>query len=133
MNLEKYNLLIVDDEPKVLELLKKALMSSRYNIFTSLCGKEALEFMEQSPEMAVVVSNYHMGVMNGADFCREVKIQSPNTIRIMMTAGLAEDKLHAMKDGELIHTFSLKPIILENFIIQVNHGIEMYIENKNSD
>lgn len=133
MNLEKYNLLIVDDEPKVLELLERVLKSGRYNIFTSLCGKKALELIEQSPEMAVVVSNYHMGVMNGADFFKELKIQSPKTIRIMMTAGLAEDKLHEMKDGELIHTFSLKPIILENFIVQVNHAIEMYIENKNSD
>lgn len=127
---EKNNILIVDDEPKLLMLLERVLEHVSINIFTALSGEKALNLMAASPEMAVIISNYHMGGMNGGDFLKQVKIQSPKSTRIMMTAGLGEDKLHEMKDGELIHTFAIKPLIVENFISQIHVGIEQYLNNK---
>jgi DNA-binding NtrC family response regulator len=124
------NVLIVDDEPKVLKLLERVLEDYSFNLFTEPCGQSALKFMAESPEMAVVVSNYHMGSMNGGDFLKQVKVQSPKTIRIMMTAGLGKDKLHEMKGEELIHTFTLKPIIIESFASQIITAIELYLNNK---
>lgn len=130
MSSDKNNVLIVDDEPKLLVLLERILENIPINIFTASCGEKALTLMAASPEFAVIVSNYHMGGMNGGDFLKQAKIQSPRSIRILMTAGLGEDKLHEMKNGELIHTFSTKPIIVENFISQINVGIDQYLKNQ---
>jgi DNA-binding NtrC family response regulator len=127
---EKHNVLIVDDEPKLLELLKTILAKISIEVFTALSGEKALNHMAASPEMAVIVSNYHMGGMTGGDFLDLAKNQSPRSTRILMTAGLGEDALFEMKDDGLIHSFSKKPIIVDSFVSQVNNGISLYLNNK---
>jgi len=127
---EKHNVLIVDDEPKLLELIETILARISIEVFTALSGEKALSLMAASPEMAVIVSNYHMGGMTGGDFLGLAKTQSPRSTRILMTAGVGEDSLFEMEEDGLIHSFSKKPIIVENFISQINKGIDLYLNNK---
>jgi DNA-binding NtrC family response regulator len=127
---EKNNVLIVDDEPKLLALLERILENVSLNIFTALSGEKALQLLAASPEMAVVVSNFHMGSMNGGDFLGHVKEISPKSTRILMTVGLGEDTLYQMEGDGLIHSFSIKPIIVDNFISQINIGVDQYLNYK---
>jgi DNA-binding NtrC family response regulator len=130
MTSEKNNVLFVDDEPKLLALVERMLSDFPLNIYTAICGKDALKLMATSPEMAVIVSNFHMGIMNGGDFLAEAKIQSPRSTRIIMTAGLGEDTLYEMTEKGLIHSFALKPLIVDHFISQIQIGIGQYLRKK---
>lgn len=126
----KINVLIVDDEPKLLTLLERILENFSLKIFKAVNGEDALKLIATSPEMAVIVSSFHMGTMNGGDFLAQAKIYSPRSTRIIMTTGLGEDALYKMIDDGLIHSFALKPFIVDHFISQIHEGIDHYLRNK---
>ncbi|MDR1143543.1 MAG: response regulator transcription factor [Spirochaetaceae bacterium] len=98
---EKQTVLIVDDEPKILELVKSYL---EMNGFTALCagnGKEALEYFERTavpknavPKNAVslILLDLMLPDMAGEDFCRKVRQVSGVPI-IMITAKVEEEDI----------------------------------------
>ncbi|MDR1307857.1 MAG: response regulator transcription factor [Treponema sp.] len=102
---EKQTVLVIDDEPKILELVKSYL---EINGFTALCagnGKEALEYFEGTglpgtvPRNAVpgnavslILLDLMLPDMAGEDFCRKVRRVSGVPI-IMITAKVEEEDI----------------------------------------
>jgi DNA-binding response OmpR family regulator len=85
---EKKTVLIVDDETKILELLKSYL---EMNGFTALCaknGREGLAFCEQNP-ISLILLDLMLPDFSGEDFCKKIRKASdiPN---IMITAKVDE-------------------------------------------
>lgn len=85
------NILFVDDEPSILETLKRFMRNSQYACFYANSGKEALEILEQEV-IDVVVSDMKMPQMTGEELLREVSAKYPETIRIVLSA-FSEDEL----------------------------------------
>lgn len=127
MNLIPSRVLIVDDETQLLELIEGILEDLPIDITTALSGEEGMEIIKSSKEFAVTISNFHMGKgMNGGDFLKFVGSYCPNTIRILMTGGLDQDSLiKGRKEGKY-DSFSLKPIVLHNFVNQVESCVNEY-------
>jgi response regulator RpfG family c-di-GMP phosphodiesterase len=80
----KYRLLLVDDELGIVKALTRVFRQENYEVITAGSGKEALEKLAQGP-VHLVISDFMMPGMNGAQFLHEVKLRSPETIRIMLT------------------------------------------------
>lgn len=106
--MDKRRILFVDDEPNILDGLRRMLRSMR-NEF-ELCfaenAKEALEKMTQA-EFDVVVSDMRMPGMDGAEFLAEIQKKYPHSIRIMLT-GQADDE-STMRTIGVVHQFQAKP------------------------
>ena len=65
-------ILIVDDEPDILEFLKYNLEKNDYTVEVALNGKEALKkVVEFDPQ--VVVMDIMMPKMNGVEACEKIK------------------------------------------------------------
>jgi putative two-component system response regulator len=79
------NLLIVDDEPKVLQCLKRQLRKSSYNVFATESAEEGLEIVN-SYEVGVVLSDLMMPKIDGMRFLEQVKNKNSDIIRILLTA-----------------------------------------------
>ncbi|MEO7650489.1 MAG: response regulator, partial [Bryobacteraceae bacterium] len=79
-------LLFVDDEPKVLEGLKRSLRPMRedWNMSFVTSGAEALQTLEQAP-FDVIVSDMRMPVMDGAQLLNEVRQRFPQVVRIVLS------------------------------------------------
>ncbi len=122
---KKYSLLLVDDEVNVTKALKRAFRRENYNIFVAHNGKEALELLQEQP-VEVVISDYMMPGMTGAELLREIKKRYPETIRIMLT-GHADTQavMSAIKDGA-VYKFILKPWNDDDLRVNVALGIEKY-------
>ena len=101
-------LLLVDDEENVLHSLKRLLHQEGYNILTASNGIEGLKKLDAEP-VSLVISDQRMPQMSGADFLRQVKEKSPETIRILLT-GYADIKaaIGAINQGE-VYRFITKP------------------------
>jgi signal transduction histidine kinase len=80
-------LLIVDDEPDVLDSLRH-LFHRRYRVLTSETGEEALKALAAEP-VQVILSDQRMPGMTGDQFLKAARERCPETIRLLFT-GYAE-------------------------------------------
>lgn len=75
-----YRILIVEDEPGMIELLTVALEDEGYNISIANNGQQGLRKVEEeSPDL--IISDVMMPDMNGYDFCQQLR-ENPKTAAI---------------------------------------------------
>ncbi len=120
MTLEK--ILLVDDEPNILELLSVALESERCRVLEADNGKEALAIIEQE-EPQVVLLDIRMSDMDGLEVLHQIKEFNQATSVIMMTAyGAMETVLEATKQGA--YDYLTKPLDLEKVKVLIRKALE---------
>lgn len=101
-------ILFVDDEPKVLEGLRRMLRGMRHQWEMAFCpsGAEALECLQQS-EFDVVVTDMRMPAMDGAELLEEVLVRHPAAARVVLSGQCDRDTV--LKTVGLAHQFLTKP------------------------
>ncbi len=101
----EHTILIVDDEKSILNAIKRSLSGDNYQILTADNPQEALGLLATN-QFSVIVSDYTMPSMSGADFLCIVRKKQPRCIRIMLTGGtetenvpneIAESILHCQR------------------------------------
>jgi signal transduction histidine kinase len=107
MEQRRHTILIVDDEPDVLESLRH-LFHRRYRVLTASHGQEALRVLDQDPAQ-VVLSDQRMPGMTGDQFLAEVRQRHPDAIRLLFT-GYADIQavIKAVNQGGIFR-YILKP------------------------
>lgn len=115
--------LLVDDEPNVVDGLRRALRSEPYQILTATSAREALGMMEAQP-VDVVVSDHDMPEMNGTDFLCEVRRRWSGTIRFVLTGKASlEMAVQAINNGE-VYRFLTKPCHHTDLAITLREAIQ---------
>ncbi len=71
--------MVVDDEPDIVELVRYNLTSEGYDVITAKNGQEALEKMASLPDL--IILDLMMPVMDGLETCKRLK-GDPRTARI---------------------------------------------------
>ena len=127
-----FALLFVDDEPGVLQALRRIFLDENYHIHTAANAEEALEIIKKDP-VHLVISDHRMPGMNGAQLLRKIKDEWPETIRIMLT-GYADVQsiMGAVNDGA-VYKFITKPWNDEDLRLTVSLALQQYVliqENK---
>ena len=91
-------ILLVDDEPEILEICRDYLKASGYDVVTAKDGLQGLSvFRREKPDL--IVLDLMLPEMDGLDVCRAIRRES-NTPIIMLTARLEEtDKLVGLEIG----------------------------------
>ncbi len=82
--IEKQKILIVDDDPSILELLNQLFQRKGYECRTAENGKKALELLETSP-FTIVITDLIMPKIDGLELLKMVKESWPDTDVIVMT------------------------------------------------
>jgi len=82
-------ILIVDDEMKIVEVVKSYLENSGYSVYEAYNGKEALDkFEKENP--ALIILDLMLPDMNGEEICKALRKKSRVPI-IMLTAKVEEE------------------------------------------
>ena len=90
--------LVVDDEPKILELVKSYLEKSGYGALCAASAREGLAFFE-TRRVRLILLDLMLPDFSGETFCRRVREASDVPI-IMMTAKVEEeDIINGLKTG----------------------------------
>jgi len=91
-------ILLVDDEPEILEICGDYLKASSYDVVTAKDGAQGVStFRREKPDL--IVLDLMMPEMNGLDVCRTIRQESDVPI-IMLTARVEEtDKLIGLELG----------------------------------
>ncbi len=118
-------ILLVDDDPNILQALKRQLRK-RFQIVTAIGGKKGLEAMGEDGPFAVIVSDMQMPEMDGIQFLTAARQAAPESVRMMLT-GNADQKTatDAVNDGHIFR-FLTKPCSIETLTKTLETGIEQY-------
>ena len=69
-------ILVVDDEPHVLRVLKMSLEKEGYEVAVCANGKEAIEHLEAEPP-DILITDIQMPLINGEELCRYIEEHMP--------------------------------------------------------
>jgi DNA-binding response OmpR family regulator len=95
---DKQTILVIDDQPKILELVKSYLEMSGYTAFCAANGREGMAFFEQNP-VSLILLDLMLPDFSGEDFCKKVRQVSKVPI-IMITAKVEEESIiHGLNIG----------------------------------
>ena len=110
----KCSLLVVDDEPSILDTLN-IFLSPEFDVFTAN-GADAARKHFADREIDIILSDQKMPGTCGVELLEWVKENSPKTIRLMMT-GFAEleETINAINVGQVFR-FLLKPWQADNLL-----------------
>ena len=101
-------ILFVDDEPHVLDALRRQLRDS-FIVQTAQSGAAGLALLESEDPFSVIVSDMQMPGMNGATFLRHARERSPDSVRLLLTGHADVDAaIDAVNDGHVFR-FLRKP------------------------
>lgn len=116
-------LLFVDDEPNILNALRRLFRPLGYKIRTAEGGAEGLALLEGEP-VDIVISDMRMPNMDGAQFLERVREKWPDAIRILLT-GYADvsSTIAAINKGE-IYRYITKPWDDIDIVLLVKHALE---------
>ncbi len=82
-------ILIVDDEPELLDALAEAL-GKQFDIATAKNGVEAATMLVTIDRLAVVLTDLDMPGMNGADLLDIVRKTRPDVFRALMSGRISD-------------------------------------------
>jgi len=116
------HILLVDDEPDTLQLLKKILQADGYTISLANNGREALERLKEEP-VALVLLDVVMPELDGIAVLEEIRKTDTVTGVIMVSALSSEDLvIQAMLKGA--DDFVNKPFKLKQIRIRIRQALE---------
>lgn len=127
--------LLVDDEPYVLEALLRKL-SGGYKVVTAGSGQEAigiiLDQKKGCQEFSVVIADYRMPGMNGVELLNNIKKLCPELVRIMLTGVQDLEAFKAAVNQSEIFRLLVKPCSNGELVKAVNEGVMEHERLQNS-
>ena len=112
----KSRILLVDDDPDILDVLEITLAEENYEIFKAMDGEEALQLIKSKP-LDLVLLDYNIPKMNGRQVCLEVKKDILlRHLPIIMVTGKGEvsdkvDGIDAGADDYVVKPFEPKELL----------------------
>ena len=117
-----HRLLVVDDEPKLCDLLVSALNSDSLQVFTAGNGLEALAVLDKEA-IDLVITDWRMPGMDGPQLLAEIKIRFPQLPVIVMTAySTVKNAVMSMRNGA--YDYIAKPFDIDELDITVSKALQ---------
>ena len=120
-------ILIVDDEPSDLELMRETLASAGYTTITATNGREALAVYEQYPgQIRLLLSDVAMEPIGGCELARRL-IKAQKDLAVMFVSAYAgAQALNYKIPGLSSAAFLQKPFTPEELLANVREFIQPY-------
>ena len=109
-----YNILVVDDEVKIRELIKKYAQFEGHRIYEAADGLAALAMCRQY-EFDIIIMDIMMPELDGFSACREIRKSNDTPIIMLSARGEEYDKINGFElgiDDYVVKPFSPKELML---------------------
>lgn len=127
MSLKEKGILVVDDEPKIVDVVKSYLENSGYTVYTAYSGRKAYEiFEEENPSL--IILDLMLPDTTGEEICKTLRKKSSVPI-IMLTAKIEEEDilkgLNIGADDYITKPFSPRQLIARvEAVLRRTEGIQ---------
>ena len=118
-----HTVLLVDDEPNVLDALTRVLHGESYRILTANSAEEAGRLL-QDDSVELIGCDEQMPGMSGTQLLGRVAHDYPDIVRIVLTGRPSlPAALRAINEGKVYHFFT-KPCNEIDLAITIRNGLE---------
>ncbi|MFC3034439.1 diguanylate cyclase domain-containing protein [Pseudoalteromonas fenneropenaei] len=125
----KRTILVVDDSMQTRHHICDLLMRQKYTVLEAKDGLEALEVLEQHPEISVIIADNIMPRMSGEELCVEVRRKySDDDIAIIGVSSSDQAYLSARFIKSGANDYIRKPFNNEEFYCRLSQNVDM-LEN----
>lgn len=125
MSSEKTRILMVDDEPNILDGYRRHF-GRKYQLVTATSGSEALEVMDAEGEFPVVITDMRMPGMDGLAFLQEATKKHADSVYMMLTGNADQQTaIDAINKGS-VYRFLNKPCAPEELEQAIHAGLRQY-------
>ncbi|GEM_PF-1400108 len=127
--MEREKILIVDDEPRILEAFRRHLIDD-FDVLTAKSAEQGLEIISSNSDIAVILADYKMPGKDGVKFLAETRQLLPDSIRVIITGyANVDNALQAVNEGQVFR-FLTKPLAIERLTRVIKEGIVEFRINK---
>jgi len=128
-----YRILVVDDEPHIVQILKFTLEKEGYQVFTAENGRVALDLVQQV-QPHLVILDIMMPVMDGFEVCRKMREDfKMNQIPVIMLSAKGDPlaRVEGLEGGA--NDFLVKPYSNDELLLRVKNVLEWNIKQKEAN
>lgn len=120
------NILVIEDEQRVAELLKRGLEEQGYGVTLAYDGEMGKK-LAAANSYDLIITDIILPKINGLDLCKEIKSSRPDALILMLTAlGTTDDKVEgfdAGADDYLVKPFDLRELHVRiRALLKRNYG-----------
>jgi DNA-binding response OmpR family regulator len=121
-------ILVVDDEPDLLERLRETLASQKYDVDTAGDGKSALDKLFDTP-YDLIILDIMLPFVDGLAILREIRKAKIDTPVLMLTAkGTVEDKIRGLDYGA--DDYLAKPFAIAELMARIRSLLRRASEHR---
>ena len=132
--MSKDKILLVEDEPDLLNTLSFNFESEGYKVAKALNGKEAMKFLEDDDSISLVILDLMLPDMSGLDLCRHIRATDnlKDILVIMVTAkGEEVDRVVGFEVGA--DDYVVKPYSVRELLLRVGGILKRSSKEKQSN
>ncbi|HEY5122960.1 MAG TPA: response regulator transcription factor [Ignavibacteria bacterium] len=116
--MDDINILIVEDEQRLAEILKRQLKESGYNVEIAFDGYIGKQLVEKN-RYNLIILDINLPLINGYDLCKEIRKTNSKIPIIMLTAlGTPDNKVTGFDVGA--DDYVLKPFDFRELLSRIN-------------
>lgn len=120
-------ILVVDDERQIVRVLRAALQSVGYEIFTASNGAEALQaFLDVNPSL--VITDLAMPEMDGVALTQEIRLRASTPIIVVSVRNQEREKIRALDEGA--DDYITKPFAIQELLARVRVQLRRVAERE---
>jgi two-component system response regulator MprA len=120
---DESKVLIIEDDPLIVELLKLGLRSEDFDLCVATDGKTALElFRKYQPDL--IILDLMLPDMDGAEVCRFIKAETDLPILVVTARGDTSDKLNLFALGA--DDYVVKPFDFDELLARMHALMRRY-------
>src|SRR3954469_994345 len=128
---ERANCLIVDDEPRLRQILSSLMRTEGFQCVEAENGLDALEFLARLP-ITLVLTDMEMPRMGGIELLRQLRAKYPDVAVVMITGNVdVQAAVDALSLGAM--DYIVKPFQLDEVRARVRQALEkrrLILENR---
>lgn len=127
------SILVVDDEPHIVQILKFTLEKAGYQVFTAINGEEGLQQVKDL-QPSLVILDVMMPVMDGYEVCRKMRDDfKMNQIPIIMLSAKGDlaERVRGLEGGA--NDYLIKPYSNDELLLRVSNCLEWNQKQKEAN
>ncbi len=121
---DRIKVLVVDDSVVSRTYISDLLRVQRYDVLEAVDGASALERLEEHPDVQLMITDFNMPDMNGADLVKQVRRQfGRQQLAILGVSGYGSGRLSARLIKNGANDFLYRPFVTEEFYCRVTENV----------
>ncbi|MFA6636605.1 MAG: response regulator [Candidatus Omnitrophota bacterium] len=123
--MDKFKLLIVDDEEGIVEFVKKAYEMKGFMTFGATDGIAAVDIFERErPEISLIDIHMPYSPIDGIETLRRIKKIDKDAVCLMITRIDEKKQVEEARELGALH-YIMKPVTIAEMDVDINEAVEI--------